>query len=87
MKVLYIGHYREGTGWGRAAIDYILSMDAAGIEVVPRAVKLNDRQPELPPRLLELENQESSGCDVCIQHVLPHLNPKTPKPLKYGKLF
>ena len=46
MKVLYIGHYREGTGWGRAAIDYILSMDAAGIEVVPRAVKLNDRQPD-----------------------------------------
>ena len=79
MKVLYIGHYREGTGWGRAAIDYILSMDAAGIEVVPRAVKLNDRQPELPRRLLELENQESSGCDVCIQHVLPHLMDFHPK--------
>ena len=61
MKVLYIGLYREGTGWGRAAIDYILSMDAAGIEVVPRAVKLNDRQPELPPRLLELEIRNLPG--------------------------
>ena len=79
MKVLYIGCYREGTGWGQAAIDYILSMDAAGINVVPRAVKLNERQIELPKRILELEAQDSSGCDVCIQHVLPHLMEYSPK--------
>lgn len=73
VKVLYIGHYREGTGWGQAAIDYILSMDAAGIDVVPRAVKLNSREVDLPKRILELESKESLGCDVCVQHVLPHL--------------
>ena len=73
MKVLYIGCYREGTGWGQAAIDYILAMDAAGIDVVPRAAKLNNRQPDLPKRILELESKDSSGSDVCIQHVLPHM--------------
>ena len=56
MKVLYIGCYREGTGWGQAAIDYILAMDSVGIDVVPRAVKLNNNQPELPQRILELES-------------------------------
>lgn len=57
MKVLYIGCYRDGTGWGQAAIDYILSLDAAGIDVVPRPIKLNDRQINLPKRISELEQK------------------------------
>ena len=72
MKILYIGCYREGTGWGNSAIDYILSLDSAGVEVVCRPVKLNNRNPEIPNRILELEARDSSGCDICIQHVLPH---------------
>ena len=73
MKVLYIGCYRDGTGWGNAATDYILAMDSVGINVVPRPVKLNARNPEIPARLIELENRDSRGSDVCIQHVLPHM--------------
>lgn len=73
MKVLFIGHYRENSGWGHGSIDYILAMDKAGINVVPRCVKLGMSPPELPSRILELENQSSSDCDVCIQYVLPHL--------------
>ena len=73
MKVLYIGCYRDGTGWAQAAIDYILSMDAAGIDVVPRPVKLNSRQTDLPEKIIELENKSDVGCDICIQHVLPHM--------------
>jgi len=73
MKVLYIGHYKEGTGWAKAALDYILALDAAGVDVVPRAVKLNQDEPEIPKRVLDLEEQSSEGCDVVIQHVLPHL--------------
>lgn len=72
MKVLYIGVYRDGTGWGNAAIDYILSLDAAGIDVVPRPVKLNQRNIDLPQRVIELESKSDSGCDVVIQHLLPH---------------
>jgi len=72
MKVLYVGCYRDGTGWGNAAIDYILSLDAAGVEVVPRCIKLNDKQAELPDRIIELESKSSNGCNICIQHTLPH---------------
>ena len=73
MKVLYIGCYRDGTGWGQAATDYILAMDSVGIDVVPRPLKLNGNQFPLPKRILELEEKDSSGCDICIQHTLPHL--------------
>jgi glycosyltransferase involved in cell wall biosynthesis len=73
MKVLYIGCYRDGTGWAQAAIDYILSMDSVGIDVVPRPLKLNTNDKLLPNRILELEKKDSLGSDVCIQHVLPHM--------------
>ena len=73
MKVLYIGCYRDGTGWAHAAQDYILSLDTVNIEVVPRFVKLNDNFAEIPKRIEDLENNDDKNCDVVIQHVLPHL--------------
>ena len=73
MKVLYTGCYRDGTGWGQAAIDYILSMDAVGIDVVPRPIKLNQTIVDIPKRISELEKKDSSGASVCIQHILPHM--------------
>jgi glycosyltransferase involved in cell wall biosynthesis len=72
MKVLYIGCYRDGTGWARAAIDYVLALDSAGIEVVPRPLRLNTTVAQVPERLRELESRTTHGCDVVIQHVLPH---------------
>lgn len=71
MKVLYIGHYKEFGGWAEAAKGYILALDAAGIDVVCRNVTLtSDRQ--ISGRLKALEEKDTQGCDVCIQHVLPH---------------
>ena len=72
MKVLYIGCYRDGTGWAKAAQNYILSLDTAGVEVVPRFIKLNDNDAEIPKRILDLEKNEHKNCDIVIQHVLPH---------------
>lgn len=72
MKVLYTGVYRDGTGWGHAAIDYILALDAAGVEVVPRPIKFTGGQAEIPERIRELEQNNAQGCDVVIQHILPH---------------
>lgn len=72
MKVLYIGHYREGSGWSEAALNYILALDAAGVEVVCRPVKLNDATPQLPQRILELEDRNLADVTHVIQHVLPH---------------
>ena len=72
MKVLYIGNWRDGTGWGNAAQGYILSLDAAEVDVVPRHIKLNDVEAEVPAKILELEKKDDKNCDVVIQHVLPH---------------
>ena len=72
MKVLYIGHYKEGSGWSKAAIDLILAMDSVGIDVTCRNIKLTAKNGEIPNRILELENKPLRDIDICIQHVLPH---------------
>ena len=73
MKVLYIGVYKDGTGWAHAAQDYILALDAAGIDVVPRAIKQSHVMGEVPERILELEQNNPRDCNVVIQNTLPHL--------------
>lgn len=73
MKVLYISNYKDGTGWGNAAADYILAMDSVGIDVVCRSVTFNGEKGEVHPRILELERKSSRHSDVCIQHLLPHM--------------
>lgn len=80
MKVLYISHHKEASGWGQAARDYILAMDKVGIDVVPRAIKLGNSTNNLPDRILELEKKSVENCNICIQHVLPHY-------MKYDSCF
>jgi len=73
MKVLYIGNYKDGTGWGNACVNNILALDSVGVEVVPRAITFSDAKGNCPDRILELEQNSETGCDICIQHTLPHL--------------
>ena len=72
MKVLFIGPYKDGTGWGNAAIEYILALDAADIDVVPRAITLNHKN-LVHPKIRELEQKSDKNCDVVIQNILPHM--------------
>ena len=71
MKVLYLGHYKEGTGWSVAAINNILALNTQDIDLVTRNVKLT-KEVEVPKEILELEKKDLQNIDVCIQHVLPH---------------
>jgi len=71
MRVLFIGHYREESGWGRAARDYIKSLITVGVDVVCRPIIIRN-EAQLPDWLLECENKPSGKCDYCIQHLLPH---------------
>ena len=71
MKVLYIGNYKDGTGWANAALNNILALDSAGVNVVPRAISFNGKSIDVPQRIYELEDNDSFGSDVCIQHTLP----------------
>jgi glycosyltransferase involved in cell wall biosynthesis len=72
MKILYIGHYKEGSGWSKAAIDSILAMHSVGLDVTCRNIKLTNNNPKIHQTVLELENKPLSNIDVCIQNVLPH---------------
>ncbi len=73
MKVLYLGHYKEFGGWGRAAIDQILALDSVGVEVVCRPVALSSSVNEnIPQRIMELEEKSINNITHCIQHLLPH---------------
>jgi glycosyltransferase involved in cell wall biosynthesis len=72
MRVLYVGVYRDSTGWARAATDNILALDAAGVDVVCRPLRLNDYAGPVPERILQLEAKSARGCDYALQHVLPN---------------
>lgn len=72
MKVLYIGHYREGTGWSKAAQDLILSINRSGVDVVCRNIKLTNTNVAIDPMVSILEQKNLENIDYCIQHVLPH---------------
>lgn len=72
MKLLYIGHYKENSGWSRAAINLIKAIQTTDIDVVCRDIKLTDVQPEIPNDILELEQKDLNNVDYCIQHILPH---------------
>jgi glycosyltransferase involved in cell wall biosynthesis len=71
-KVLYIGHYKDGTGWGNAALNNILAMDAVGIDVVPRAITYEAQDKAQNPAISQLEMKQAKDCNIVVQHTLPH---------------
>lgn len=73
MRVLYIGNYADGTGWANFAQRQILALDAAGVDVACRRIKLNNYKDVVHPRLLELEEKKGKF-DVVIQNCLPHFS-------------
>lgn len=74
MKICYIAPYRDGTGYSNQAIHNMLALEAGGIDVVARSVKLSQsRNDELAAKIKHLENKNTDNVDAVIQHVLPHL--------------
>lgn len=69
MKILYIAPF-DHTGYGTASTNYLKAMDAVGLDVVPRRLKFNDSPS--PDIYTKLAAKSVSGCDVLIQHTLPH---------------
>jgi hypothetical protein len=69
MKVLYIGYYKENSDWGTLAVNNILALESAGVDVVCRPIIFSNN--ETPIKIKDLEKKSTEGCDVCIQHVFP----------------
>lgn len=72
MKLLYIGHYKEGSGWSNAAINTIQAISTTDINVVCRNIKLNNIENNPGDLISSLEQKDLADVDYCIQHVLPH---------------
>jgi glycosyltransferase involved in cell wall biosynthesis len=72
MKLLYIGHYKENSGWSKAALNMIEAISTTDMDLVCKSVKLTGREPVLDKNILALENKDLNNVDYCIQHVLPH---------------
>lgn len=72
MKILYIGHYKENSGWSNAAINNILALDSIGLDVVCRNIKLTNTKSDTVEKIEELEQKDLNDVEYCIQHVLPH---------------
>lgn len=71
-RVLFVGVYRDGTGWGNAATEYIRALHTAGVEVAARPLKLNELRVEVPELVRALEKNRFDSYDAVIQNVLPH---------------
>ncbi len=73
MKVCYLSVFRDGTGYANQAVRNMLAMEAGGIDVVARAIRLSQSQnKELASKVRHLEDKDTDNVDVVIQHVLPH---------------
>jgi glycosyltransferase involved in cell wall biosynthesis len=72
-KVMVVGVFKDGTGFTQGSTNLVLSLDSVGVDVVPRTVKLNGINGEVPQRILDLEQKSAQGCNVVIQHLLPNM--------------
>jgi glycosyltransferase involved in cell wall biosynthesis len=73
MKVAYLSVFRDGTGYSNQAVHNMLAMEAGGIDVVARAIKLSPSSNlELAEKVEHLEKKSVDNVSVVIQHVLPH---------------
>ena len=71
MKIVYQGVVLDGTGYSRFAVDTILAMDAAGVDVAVQPIKLATQTVQPPSRILELAKKDLSNPTHVIQHILP----------------
>ena len=63
MKVLYLGHYREKSGWATAAINNILALDSVGIDVVYRDISLPGFIGQDSKKNIRVRKTKYSGCN------------------------
>lgn len=73
MKILYIGPYRQGDGWGNASKQFLKALFETGHDIAARPVYMSNNLSNEPVDRLfsQLESNNFDEYDVCIQQVLP----------------
>lgn len=72
MRISYVAHYRDGTGYGEASKGYISALLQQGVEVVAIPYRLNDRNILPPADILKAEKTKLRGIDKVVLHTLPY---------------
>lgn len=84
LKVCYISNHREISGYSNAARENILALTEAGVNVVPRYVKMTNNRQQFNHIIAQLEKQDLNNVDVVIQHNLPSEFAYTDKVINIG---
>jgi glycosyltransferase involved in cell wall biosynthesis len=73
MKILYIGPYRQGDGWGNASKQFVKALFETGHDIAIRPVYMsgNIDGDEVDRLFSQLESNRFDSYDVSIQQVLP----------------
>lgn len=72
-KIAYLSVFRDGSGYSHQSVHNMLALEAGGIDVVARAIKLSPTSnDDLASKVAHLENKTTDNVDVVIQHILPH---------------
>lgn len=71
MRIAYVSHYRDGTGYGNAAANYIECLDSIGIEVVAIPFRLSKNNYEPSNIIKKCEMRKLSGVELIVLHTLP----------------
>jgi glycosyltransferase involved in cell wall biosynthesis len=89
MKVGFAGVYRDMTGYGHAALEIIKSLDAAGLDVVTRPIRLTQCNETIPNNdfYTALEQKDLNGVDVMIQAYLPEFMIRNGRCKNVGHFF
>ncbi len=74
MNILFIGPYRQNDGWGKAAQDYVRSINTTEHNLSIKPIYMSNHISfDIDNDLLELENTHYNNYDCVIQQVLPSL--------------
>lgn len=73
MKIAYISVYRDGTGYGNAALSMMEAISKAGHDVVPIWITLNKTPFKNSEFVSKLEGGDLDNCDMVIQQCLPDM--------------
>jgi glycosyltransferase involved in cell wall biosynthesis len=71
VKVLYLGPYRDPSGYGEAARNYLKVLGAYGCDVRASYMKFDTFTIDLDPEIEEMEKNKEKHFDICIQHSDP----------------
>lgn len=70
LKILFIGHVREKSGWGNTARDWINALLVAGVDLTVRSIDFEPTA-ELSKEIVECMRKCDTEYDAVIQNVIP----------------